>query len=248
MYPKVSLVVIFLYFDISVARYHNINMTTKRAISYVRASTSEDKQKHSHAIQREVVSAFAGRHGYELVKEFSEYQSGTDDSRQEFNKALDYAKANDCYILIYRLDRLARSLTAFSLFNDVLHRMRFTDMGDTEPNLMVIGVMLTLASQESINTSVRLKATIKHLKSSNPELKWGNGNLYAEQGDKALAVRQSNAQRFNTHIKKIVADLRCAGYNDFNTIVNRLNSMGITTRRGNTFNYHSLYRVLERTA
>ena len=100
-------------------------MTTKRAISYVRASTNEDKQqRNSHAMfSVKSLSAFANRHGYELVKEFSEYQSGTDDSRPEFNKALDYAKElMTATSLIYRLDRLARSLTAFSLFNDVLHR------------------------------------------------------------------------------------------------------------------------------
>jgi DNA invertase Pin-like site-specific DNA recombinase len=222
-------------------------MTPKRAISYIRASINEDKQKHSHNIQRDVISAFASRHCYELEEEFSEYHSGTDDNRPEFRKALDYAAANNCYVIIYRLDRCARTLTAFSLINDVLPRMRFVDMGDIEPNLMLVGVMLTVAAQESINTSIRLKATIKHLKAMNPELKWGNHNLYIEQGAKAIAVRQSNASKFNAYIKKIVADLRLAGYASLESQVSRLNSMGITTRRGKPFNYHSLYRVIERT-
>jgi len=222
-------------------------MTTKRAISYIRASTNEDKQKHSHDIQREVINAFASRHCYELEQEFSEYHSGTDDNRPEFRKALAYAAEHDCYIIIYRLDRCARTLTAFSIINDVLHRMRFVDMGDIEPNLMLVGVMLTVAAQESINTSVRLKATIKHLKESNPNLKWGNHNLFAEHGSKAIAVRKSNASKFNDYIKKIVADLRLAGYGSLESQVARLNSLGITTRRGKQFNYHSLYRVIERT-
>jgi len=247
VYPKVSTFVISFLFDVSVVQYQNINMTTKRAITYIRASLNEDRQQNSHDVQRAVISAFATRHHYDIEREFSEYRTGTDDSRPEFNKALEYARSNNCYLLIYRLDRCARTLTAFSLISDLLPIMRFTDLGDTEPNLMIIGCLLSVAAQESINTSVRLKATIKHLREQDPTRSWGNPNFYLEQGDEALAVRQSNASTFNARIKKIVADLELAGYNNLDSQVSRLTELGIKTRRGKDFNYHSLYRVLERT-
>lgn len=221
-------------------------MNTKRAISYLRASTNIDKQKNSHNIQRDVIADFADRHGYVLEREFSEYESGTDDARVEFNKALDYVRENDCVLIIYRLDRCARTLTAFSLFNDILDKIRIVSMGDTVPNLMLIGVMLTIAAQESINTSVRVKATIKHILESDPNRVWGNANIFADHGQAAIAVRVNNAKKFNEHIRKVVADLAMAGYTSLSSQVERLNELGIKSRRNKPFNYHSLYRVLRR--
>jgi len=216
----------------------------KQAITYLRASTNEAKQANSLNVQREVINNFVSTNGYEVVREFSEYQSGTDDSRAEFNKAVEYARDNNCYLIIYRLDRCARSLTAFSIISDILPMIRIVNMGDVEPNLMMIGIMLTIAAQESVNTSVRLKATIKHLLENDPSRTWGNQNLYAEHGSKAIAVRQANATSFNTRIKGIVADLDLAGYTTLTAQVIRLNELGIRTRRNKPFSYHNLHRLL----
>ena len=216
----------------------------KTAIAYIRASTNEDKQSNSLNIQREVINNFAMTNGYDVVLEFSEYRSGTDDSRVEFNKAVDYARETGCTLIIYRLDRCARTLTSFSIIDDILPQMRIVDMGDMEPNLMIIGVMLTLAAQESINTSIRLKATIKHLLANDPTRTWGNQNLYADHGAKAIKVRQDNASAYNTRIKRIVADLNLAGYTTVTAQFNRLNELGIRTRRNKPFTYHNLHRLL----
>ena len=222
-----------------------LNMkNAKRAITYIRASTNQDKQRNSHNIQREVIADFARRNGYEIECEFSEYKSGTDDTRVEFNKALDYVRKNDCVLIFYRLDRCARTLTAFSLISDVLHNLRFCDIGDVSPNLMLVGVSLTIAAQESINTSVRLKATIKHLRDKDPSRTWGNQNLFQEHGHKAIEVRQSNAKAYNDRIKKIVADLSLAGYTGLKSQVVRLNELGIKSRTNKPFTYHNLRRLL----
>jgi DNA invertase Pin-like site-specific DNA recombinase len=221
-------------------------MEPKRAISYRRASTNIDKQRNSLAIQSDVISAFSERFGYKLEKDFSEYQSGTDDDRPAFKEALAYAKANNCYVIIYRLDRLARTLTSFSQFHDVLSHLRFTDLGDTEPNLMLVGFMLTIAAQESVNTSIRVSSSIKHLKEKYPDRVFGNPNLFDDYGAAAIKVRQSNARAFNSRLNGIVEDLRKAGYTKLNQQVTRLNEMGITTRRGKPFTYQNLYRITER--
>ena len=221
-------------------------MELKRAISYRRASTSLDKQRNSLAIQHDVISGFAERFGYALERDFSEYQSGTDDDRPGFQEALAYAKANNCYIIIYRLDRLARTLTSFSQFHDVLSHLRFTDLGDQEPNLMLVGFMLTIASQESVNTSIRVSSSIKHLKEKYPDRVFGNPDLFKSYGAQAIEVRQSNARKFNSRIKGIVDDLKLAGYTSIKQQVSRLNDMGITTRRGKPFTYQNLYRITER--
>jgi len=221
-------------------------MEHKRAISYRRASTNIDKQRNSLAIQADVISAYAERFNYKLEQDFNEYESGTDDDRPAFKQALAYAKANNCYIIIYRLDRLARTLTSFSQFHDVLSHLRFTDLGDTEPNLMLVGFMLTIAAQESANTSIRVSSSIKHLKEKYPDRVFGNPNLFADYGAEAIKVRRDNARVFNSRLNGIVDDLRKAGYTSLKEQVIRLNDMGITTRRGKPFTYQNLYRITER--
>jgi len=98
-----------------------------------------------------------------------------------------------------------------------------------------------------MTTSALVKESIRRRKEENPDLKWGNQNLYTEHGTKAIAVRQSNAREFNSHIKTVVEKLKNEGYGTLETQVSRLNELNFRSRRGETFNYHSLYRILYRT-
>jgi len=100
---------------------------------------------------------------------------------------------------------------------------------------------------KNMTTSALVKESIRRRKEENPDLKWGNQNLYTEQGTKAIAVRQSNAREFNSHIKTVVEKLKNEGYGTLETQVSRLNELNFRSRRGETFNYHSLYRILYRT-
>ena len=97
-----------------------LNMETKQAIVYVRASTNEAKQSNSHQMQLHSITEFAKSHDYQIVKVFTEYASGTLDERPVLAEVLAYAKEHDCYILAYRLDRVSRSLTIFNQLNPCL--------------------------------------------------------------------------------------------------------------------------------
>ena len=92
-------------------------MENKQAIIYVRASTNEVKQGNSHEMQLHSIREFAKSHGYEVVKVFREYASGTLDERPVFRDALAYADDHNTFILAYRLDRGSRSLTIFNQLN-----------------------------------------------------------------------------------------------------------------------------------
>ena len=136
----------------------------KTAIAYIRASTNPELQKNSFAIQEAIINNFADTHGYEITKTFVEYCSGGKDDRPEFNKALNYAITNNCTLINWKVDRLSRSMSIFARIQDHLHLLRFCEIGDTEPNVMVLGVLLGVAHSERINTSVRVKAAYKTLK------------------------------------------------------------------------------------
>ena len=220
-------------------------MDTKQAIIYLRSSTNEVKQRNSHAMQLQSITEFCKSYNYEVVKIFSEYASGTLDSRPVFREALDYAEEHDCYILSYRLDRISRSLTIFNQLNPHLHRLRFSTMGNQQVDLIVISVLLSMAHAESKANSQRVKQAYKTLKAANDEVNWGIP-ITNEVRAMGLAVRQQNALEFNNYILKVVNDLKLAGYSTPD-IPNRLNQLQLTTRRGKKWTYHNLLRIIRNT-
>ena len=101
---------------------------------------------------------------------------------------------------------------------------------------------------KNMTTSALVKESIRRRKEEDPDCQFGNHNLYTEQGAKAIATRQANAKKFNSHIKTVVEKLKNEGYSTVETQVSRLNELKFRSRRGEEFSYHSLYRVLHRTA
>ena len=216
----------------------------QKVIFYTRASTDINKQKNSVDIQIAVLNRFAINNGFEVVKTFTEYASGGNDERVEFNKALDFAKKNGYFLCAARIDRVSRSMSIFARIQDHLHLLRFAELGNAEPNVMLLGVLLGVAHQERINTSVRVKAAYQQIKLTNPNHAWGNPNIMTDAQPLGLKVRKENAANFNVRIQGVCDDLRSAGYCTLAQLVIRLNDMGITTRRGGPFTTSNLHRVL----
>ena len=219
-------------------------MGKRTAIAYLRASTTVELQANSIAIQEAIIDRFIQQHDYELVEVYVDWASGKDDERVEFNKALRQAIKTKSVLVTQRIDRLSRSMSIFSRIQDHLHLLRFCELGDTEPNIMVLSVLLGVATQERINTGIRVRAAYQTMKSNNPDLRWGNENMATNCQPIGIIVRKSNASKFNARIQAIVSDLKLAGYTDTKIIVDKLNELGIMTRRGNEFSVRNLQRVL----
>jgi hypothetical protein len=219
-------------------------MTTKKAIAYIRASTNPELQANSVAIQTAIINRFIESHDYTLTDTYVEYRTGSDDERVEFNKALQQAISTNSALVTWKVDRLARSMSIFSRIQNHLHLLRFCELGDSEPNIMVLSVLLGVATQERINTSVRVKAAYQTMKAANPNLRWGDSNMANNAQPIGIKVRKANASRFNLKIQRAVSDLRLAGYNDLSILVAKLAELGIMTRRGNSFTVRNLSRVL----
>ena len=219
-------------------------MSKRTAIAYFRASTNVDLQANSIAIQEAIIQRFVEQHGYELTDSYVDWASGSDDERVEFNKALKHAIQTDSVLVTWKVDRLSRSMSIFSRIQDHLHLLRFCELGNVEPSVMILSVLLGVATQERLNTSVRVKAAYRTLKDKDPNLKWGNPDMANNCQPIGVIVRQNNAAKFNARIQSIVSDLRLAGYTDSKIIVDKLNELGIMTRRGNELSVRNLQRVL----
>lgn len=216
----------------------------KTALAYIRASTDPTLQKNSIAIQEAIIGRFCEQHGYSIQESFVEYKTGADDEREQFNAALKRAIKEGATLITWKVDRLSRSLSIFAKIQDHLPLIRFCELGDAEVNIMVLSVLLGVAHQERINTSIRVKAAYQHLKNENPNLKWGNPNIMATAHPEGLKVRKANAAAFNSRIQSICADLNRAGYCSRREMAVRLNELGLTTRRGQSFTRDNLKRVL----
>ena len=219
-------------------------MSKKIAYGYCRASINELKQKNSIEVQKSVISAFAESYGYELVEVFSEYQTGADDERPIFNTVLNKCKAENAFLITWKIDRLSRSLSIFSKIQVSLNLIRFCELGDTEPNLLVLSVLLGVAHAERKNIGVRVSATYKMLKDKNPDHPWGNPNMNTLVRPLGEKVRKDNARTFNMKIQALCIDLRKAGYLTLESLAVKLNEIGMTTRRGSTFTVRNLHRIL----
>ena len=219
----------------------------RKAIIYCRASVSEEKQKNSHSLQESCCREFAAQNSYEVVKVFSEYASGGDDSRIEFNKALSYAEKNNYTVIVWRIDRLARSLSVFSLIQDKLPLIRSVSLGDTEINITVIALLLSHAHSERVATSIRVKKTYEHLSKQPNHKPWGNPSILKSARPLAMKAKSQNASAFNAHIRTIIDDLKTAGYSSAAAIADRLNNMGLQTRWGKPFTHQTIYRIIRYT-
>tara|TARA_R110000851_G_scaffold272854_1_gene425574 strand:- start:45 stop:728 length:684 start_codon:yes stop_codon:yes gene_type:complete len=219
-------------------------MTAKNAIAYIRASTNPELQANSVAIQTAIINRFVESHAYTLTDTFIEYRTGSDDERVEFNKALQQAIKTNSVLITWKVDRLARSMSIFSRIQNHLHLLRFCELGDSEPNIMVLSVLLGVATQERINTSVRVKAAYQTMKAENPNLRWGDANMAKNAQPIGVKVRKAKASAFNMRIQSVVSDLRLAGYTDMKVLVDKLTELGIMTRRGGSFSVRNLSRVL----
>ena len=184
------------------------------------------------------------QNGYELKSSFVEYRTGADDERPEFNKALQLAIKEGATLITWKVDRLSRSLSIFNRIQNHLPLLRFAELGNTEPNIMVLSVLLGVAHQERINTSERVKATYRTLKEQNPSHPWGNPNIMTTAHPLGLKVRKANAASFNARIQAICEDFKKAGYCTLNSLAVKLNELGMTTRRGNPFTCSNLHRIL----
>jgi DNA invertase Pin-like site-specific DNA recombinase len=211
---------------------------------YMRASTNPKKQRNSIEVQRSVLSSFASRHGMTIKDEYVEYRTGADDTRPTFNSVLKRCIDEQAVLLTWKVDRLSRSLSIFNKIQDHLHLLRFAELGNTEPNIMVLSVLLGVSHQERLNTSCRVRATYKALKKQTPDLKWGNPRMHEDVAPLGLKVRKTNAREFNANIQSLCEDFRKAGYSSVKELACKLNSIGVKTRRGSLWTIANLHRTL----
>ena len=215
----------------------------KKAVGYVRCSLGSDRQVNSLEVQKALISNFASQHGYEVVSFYSDEETGTNITRAGLNNALTQVESQkDCFLITKGCDRLARTSEIWALISNCLDKIRFIEMGDMQPNLFLCSVLIAAAQHEVEMTSLRLRQTFAHLKEQGRV--FGNPEFTTKVSPLGRQKLQNQAAAFNNHIQKVVSDLRKAGYSTQRQLTQRLNELGILTRRQRPWSQPALSRVL----
>lgn len=221
--------------------------TSKNSVLYCRRSTkktsSRDAQTNSLDVQKSVLIDFARMNGSEVEKVFIESASGTDDERPVFAEAMAYAQKNDCYLLVYRLDRLSRSYSFYNKIKDSLSSIRIAQLGWREPDEFLVNLLLAVSANESKVLGQRVSTTIRILKEKNPDFVIGNPRIKTTAQPASLTVRKGNAAAFNFRLQSLLKELHQLGYCTQQSKADRLNDLGISTRRGSSWSASSVRRV-----
>jgi site-specific DNA recombinase len=143
---------------------------------YVRVSTQEQANEgYSIAAQKERLKAFCAAQGWEDYKFYvDEGVSAKDTDRPQLNQLLEHIKNGQIsMILVYRLDRLTRSVRDLYTLLDALEKYNCTfksatEMYDTSTAMgrMFIGLVALLAQWETENLSERIKMALEEKVSS----------------------------------------------------------------------------------
>lgn len=215
--------------------------------TYTRKSTnSETKQQISIQRQEIEIQMFCEQNNMLVVKRFSESQSGQHNNRPQFKKMIEWLDESANHIVVIsNVSRLARNLRVWEHIEKRLYQFRFVELGNQIPTMFIVNMFLSVATQESINISNRVKASYKVLKERfGDELKWGNPEIHQH----SKAGNERKTELMIEHWKPILF-LEALIYSKFKHTmslkdrVQWLNDEGKKTRRGNPITPQNILRA-----
>ena len=226
-------------------------MANGKFIAYYRVSTQ--KQGRSGLgleAQKEAVATYLNGGSWQLLKEFTEVESGKrHENRPQLQAALAACRATGAQLVVAKLDRLARNVAFISALME--SGVDFVAVDFPQANRLTIHVLAAVAEHEAQAISSRTKAALAAADARGVKL--GNpGNATAEGRAKGIAAaeiaRKRNADRFALNCRSIIDELRSEGLS-LNQIAARLNADNILSPRGlaGAWTPTAVSRILART-
>lgn len=215
----------------------------RKYVTYMRVSTAEQgKSGLGLEAQKRDISIFLDTYSdvpFEVIGEFTDVLSGTDDDRPELKKAIDLAKKAGADLLVAKLDRLSRRVSFIAtLMEDPKLSFRVAQMPHADK--FQLHVYAALAEQERDFISKRTKAALAEAKKRGQKL-GGLRDKTMKRNDAVKANAKTRAER----IAGIVVPLREAG-RTLREIASHLDRAGVATARGGRWNASQVQRVLRR--
>ncbi len=219
-----------------------------RVVTYRRISTNEENQPYSLEAQETSLRSFiASQLNYEFVGDYVDQQTGTNNKRPGLERMLADAGENKFdVVLVYRLDRLGRSVAGFMellqlLGEDEVALRSATEPFDTStPSGKMTAQMLSVFSE--FEHDVLMSRILEGFAAKASRGQWMGGRPpygYSLNKElKSLTVVESEAavvrQIFATYLEG----------NGGKTVAEKLNSLGYRIRSGRRWDQHAVLRIL----
>lgn len=218
-----------------------------RCAIYVRVSTQEQfDEGFSIPAQKERLRAFCASQGWKVVHEYvEEGYSAKDTNRPQLQAMIeDLKKGSFDIVLVYRLDRLTRSvLDLYNLMKTFEeHQVSFksaTEVYDTSTAMgrLFITLVAALAEWERNNLAERVKFGTQQMVDQG--LRPGSPRPYGyKYQDKKLILVEEEAKWVKFIFDKYITT-------GSQTIAIELNQMGVRTKKGEPWNGSSIRYILE---
>lgn len=226
-------------------------MSPKRTkiVAYLRTST--DDQRLGIDAQQATLERIARERECSIVRTFVEHESGGDCTRPELDKAMRHAGRINAYLVVAKLDRLARD----SIFLQQLYKsgvaIIFGDLPEVDgsaASIFMVQSMASVAEFERNRIGERTREALAALKARGVRLGTPRNLTQAarEKGARAAAAqRVAKAREQMADIASIVRPMRAAGAS-LRQIAAHLNDEGYVTRKGATWTPTQVSRVLRR--
>lgn len=223
----------------------------KRYIAYYRVSTKgQGESGLGLDAQKRQVAEFVRARGAEILAEYIEVESGTNDDRPQLGAALNAASLYSAPLLIAKLDRLSRSAAFLMRLQESGVQFTCVDMPDVCD--MTIGVMALVARQERDAISKRTKDALAETKARGTQLggvREGQRPPTVEErsrgGEKLKEQAKERAERYRDLIRKAVLEDECMSPAE---IAKLFNANEVPTARGKTGTWQNVQvaRIMKR--
>lgn len=207
-------------------------------VAYGRTSTA--KQDNGIEVQRQALEQ------YNPVAWFIEQESGKNKDRPQLLAALEYCKANDCTLLFYKIDRLARDAEyALKIKNSGVPLLCHTM---PEINTMIFGIFALIAQDEAEAISRRTKESLKVLKQRGVALGYYSHEVplpkehFDMMRERSLEVRRLRVKEKMAPQIRLAKRFKDSGMSLLE-IANELNALGMRTSKGKEFLPMSVKRL-----
>ncbi len=224
-----------------------------RIATYTRISTDEEHQPFSLGAQADRLRKYVGsQEGWELVREFTDQMSGAGLERPNLQRALLEAKAGRFdLLLVYRVDRLARSVRGLAQVLEELDAANVAFRSATEPfdtsspaGRMMVQMLGVFAEFERATIIDRVIAGMER-KAARGE--WCGGQrpfgYLIDKATSTLVVKEDEAALVPYIFRLYVKDRLGA-----NAIAARLNQEEYRTRNGRPWSHMSVLTILRNRA
>ena len=175
---------------------------------------------------------------YEVVGEFVETHSGSDNDRPELTAAIDWAKKKDAVLVVAKLDRLSRKVSFIAALmeeKDLDFRVAQMPYADK----FQLHIYSCLSEQERDFISQRTKSGLQSLKERGVKLGTPKWNL-----DRLVEGKKEKHRQDCQKVSHLIVPLRSQGMS-LRGICDVLNTSGMTTERGTRFHPSLVSRMVK---